>query len=119
MLLVVFAVYTATCLAGSRAVTDATFNDEVKRTYDPVVVEFQASYCPACRKVAPVYEQLAGEYDGRVKFLTMDTQANSETPEKYNVDRIPTFIYFKDGYEVARATGSMSKEALKGRLGLP
>lgn len=119
LIAVYFAVAASICFASARPVTDDTFYDEVKRTYDPVVVEFWASYCPSCRRAAPVVEDLAREYEGRVKVLKMDTQANGDTARQYAIERIPTFVYFKDGYEVARATGSMSKEDLKEKLGLP
>jgi len=107
------------CYAGAKAVTDANYSDEVRRTYDPVVLEFWAPYCPACREMAPVVDELADEYKGKIKVLTVNTEQNRKAPEEYKVTKIPTFFYIKDGYIVSSATGSMSKEQLKKKLGLP
>lgn len=107
------------CYAGAKAVTDDNYSDEVRRTYDPVVLEFWAPYCPACRKMAPVVNALADEYKGKIKVLTVNTEQNTKAPEEYNVTSIPAFFYIKDGYVVATAVGSMSKDQLKRKLGLP
>ena len=107
------------CYAGAKAVTDANYSDEVRRTYEPVVLEFWAPYCLACRKVAPVVDALADEYKGKIKVLTVNTEQNPKATDEYNVTRIPAFFYIKDGYVESSATGSMSKEQLKKKLGLP
>lgn len=107
------------CYAGARAVTDADYSDEVRRTYDPVVLEFWAPYCPSCREVAPVVNQLADEYAGKVKFLTVNTEQNSKAPDEYRVKSIPAFFYIKDGAIISATTGAKSKENLKRALGLP
>lgn len=107
------------CFAGAKAVTDANYSDEVRRTYDPVVLEFWAPYCPACRKMTPVVDALADEYAGKIKVLTVNTEQNDKATEEYKVTRIPAFFYIKDGYIVSSATGSMSREQLKKQLGLP
>lgn len=107
------------CFAGAKAVTDANYSDEVRRTYDPVVLEFWAPYCPACRKMTPVVNALADEYAGKVKVITVNTEENTKAPDEYKVTRIPAFFYIKDGYVVGSAIGSMSKEQLKRELGLP
>lgn len=107
------------CFAGAKAVTDANYSDEVHRTYEPVILEFWAPYCPACRKVAPVVDALADEYAGKIKVLTVNTEQNTKAPDEYKVTRIPAFFYIKDGYVVGTAIGSMSREQLKKKLGLP
>ncbi len=107
------------CFAGAIAVTDANYSDEVRRTYDPVVLEFWAPYCPACRNMAPVVDSLADDYKGKIKVLKIDTEQNSKATEEYRVTKIPAFFYIKDGYIVSSTIGSMSKEQLKRKLGLP
>ena len=107
------------CYAGVKAVTDANYSDEIHRTYDPVVLEFWAPYCPACREMAPVMDELADDYAGKLKVITVDTEDNPKAKAEYKVTKIPTFFYIKDGYIVSSATGAMSKERLKKKLGLP
>ena len=78
-------------------ITDATFEDEVLRSQTPVVVDFWAPWCGPCRAVEPVLEQLASEYDGRVRFAKLDIDENPATASRYGVLSIPTAILFADG----------------------
>ena len=79
----------------------------------PVVVDFFAVWCGPCQMAKPVIEELAREYDGRVKIGTMDVDANPETPAKFGVMSIPTVVIFKNGQEVKRQVGFPGKEAYK------
>ena len=106
------------CFAGVVEVTDATFYDQVVRTYDPVVVEFSAPWCHYCTKMAGTVDSLAKEYAGKVKFVKVDFDKNPDTVKKYNVRGIPAFFYLKGGYVQGSAVGAMSKEELKKQLGL-
>lgn len=113
-----FVASSAPCTAAPSTVTDDTFFEEVLRADSPVLVEFWRENCPPCRRMARVVDELSEDYAGRVKVVRLDTEASEEMISLYEIESVPTFIYFKDGYEVARASGSMSKEALKRKLGL-
>ena len=114
MVLAAAAVY-----AGVVDATDKTYYDEVVRSDRPVVLEFWAPYCPACRKMSGVVDQLAKEYDGKLKVVKINTEDNMEVAKKYNVDRIPSFFYVKDGYTEGSTIGGMNLARLKKELGLP
>jgi thioredoxin 1 len=77
--------------------TDANFEEEVVKSEHPVLVDFWAEWCMPCRMLAPVIDELASEYDGKVKVGKVDTDANRETSVKYGISAIPTIILFKDG----------------------
>jgi thioredoxin 1 len=100
-------------------ITDATFHDEVVRTYDPVVLEIWAPYCPACRKMGSTMDELAHDYAGKIKIVKANTEVNKEAPLKYRGQYIPRFFYIKDGNVLGTAVGSMSKADLIKKLGLP
>lgn len=78
-------------------VTDETFEAGVLQSEMPVVVYFWAPWCGPCRMVAPVLEELAEEYDGRVKFVKLNTDENPGTVGKYDIHSIPTILFFKNG----------------------
>lgn len=79
------------------AVTDATFQAEVLDSDIPVVVDIWATWCAPCRQIAPLLEQLAVEYDGRVKFVKIDADQNPDTVVAAGVTSIPTLGFYKDG----------------------
>ena len=108
----------AVCFAGIVEVTDATFYNEVVRTYDPVVIEFSAPWCHACNVIAGTVDSLANEYSGKVKFVRVDFDKSPATVKKYKVSGIPAFFYIKNGNTVGSAVGAMPKEQLKKMLGL-
>ena len=83
-------------------VTDATFEREVVNSDVPVFVDFWAPWCGPCRMVAPVVEKLAAEYEGRVKFVKLDTEASPGVPSQMGIRSIPTLVIFK-GKDVAEA----------------
>lgn len=94
--------------------TDANFNDEIKEGV--VLVDFFATWCGPCKMLAPVIEELAAEYEGKVKVGKLDVDENPETAGKFGVQSIPTIIIFKDGEEADKVMGFQSKEALKERI---
>lgn len=97
-------------------VTDATFDAEVLKSSQPVLVDFWADWCQPCKMIAPVVEELAKEYDGQIKFTKLDVDANAQTPGSYNIRGIPTLIIFKNGKPVEQVVGAVPKSVLKRRL---
>jgi len=93
--------------------TDATFDDEVLKATLPVLVDFWAEWCGPCKMVAPVVDEIARDYDGRLKVVKFDVDANPVTPSGLGIMGIPTLILFKEGEEAARLVGYRSKEALE------
>ncbi len=96
--------------------TDATFSEEVLQSSAPVLVDFWAEWCGPCRAMAPIVEELAHEFDGKMKIGKMNVDQNMEIPQKYGIMSIPTFLIFKNGEKVDQLVGSMSKESMKSKL---
>lgn len=92
--------------------SDETFEDDVLNSPIPVLVDFSISGCAPCKRMAPVIDSLAREYDGKLKIVKLDANINSATKEKYSVSAFPTFIIFSHGQPVARNTGAMDKTEL-------
>jgi len=97
-------------------VTDLEFNEKVLHSAIPVIVDFWAVWCSPCRLIAPVLEDLAKEYDGKVKVAKLDVDHNSKTPGQYGIMGIPTLIIFKNGVPVERIVGYMPKNRLLQRI---
>jgi thioredoxin 1 len=93
-------------------VTDATFEQEVIQATEPTLVDLWASWCGPCKMIAPVVEEIATEYDGKLRVAKLDVDSNQETPMKYGVRGIPTLLLFKEGDVVARVVGFRPKEQL-------
>lgn len=93
-------------------VTDASFEDEVLKSDVPVLVDFWAAWCGPCKMIAPILDDLAKEYSGKVKVCKVDVDANGDTPAKFNVRGIPTLILFKNGNAEATKVGALSKTQL-------
>lgn len=89
--------------------TSANFTDQISKGY--TFVDFWAEWCGPCRMIAPIVEELAKEWDGKVKFGKLDTDANSDVTNRFGVQGIPTLILFKDGIEVDRVVGALPKVA--------
>lgn len=97
-------------------VTDDTFDADVLKADVPVLVDFWADWCAPCKMIAPIVEDLAEEYDGRVKFAKLDVDSNPRTAMSYGVRGIPTLLVFKDGVPVNQVVGAVPKSVLKGKL---
>ncbi len=96
--------------------SDATFQTDVIDSDLPVLVDFWAPWCGPCRMVAPVVEELAEEYDGRVKFVKVNTDENPQVAGKYGIRSIPTLLVFKGGDPVGQIVGFRPTSDLKKRL---
>ena len=92
--------------------TDANFEREVLESDVPVLVDFWASWCPPCKMVEPVIEELAAEYDGRLKVGKLQVDQNPRTASRYQIMGVPTFHLFRDGKVLQRRTGAQSKAQL-------
>ncbi|EIJ44072.1 thioredoxin [Beggiatoa alba B18LD] len=93
-------------------ITDLTFADEVLNADSPVLVDYWAEWCGPCKMIAPIMEEIAKEYEGRVKVVKLNIDNNPETPPKYSVRGIPTLILFKNGNVEATKVGAISKSQL-------
>ena len=98
------------------AVTDATFDEEVLKSNEPVLVDFWAEWCGPCRMIAPAVEELASEYEGKAKVAKVDVDNNPEISIKYNIRSIPTLLIFKKGEIVDQIIGAVPKTHLKKQL---
>lgn len=94
--------------------TDANFQDTVKNVTDkPVFVDFWAPWCGPCRAVGPIIDELAKEYEGKVRVVKMNVDENPATPTKFGIRAIPTLVVFKNGETVEQITGAVTKVAMK------
>ena len=93
-------------------VTDSTFDEQVKTSSTPVLVDFWAEWCGPCKMVAPILEEIANEKSGTIKIAKLNVDDNIRTAQRFEVMSIPTMILFKDGEAVLRIVGAKSKSAL-------
>lgn len=93
-------------------VTDETFEAEVLQATEPTLVDFWASWCSPCRMIAPIVEEIANEYEDKLRVAKMDVDSNQQTPGSLGISGIPTLILFKDGSEATRLVGFRPKDAM-------
>lgn len=97
-------------------ITDRTFQEEVLSFPGPVLVDCWAPWCGPCRMVAPIMDQLASEYAGRVKIAKLNTDDNPATASQYGIQSIPTLLLFKNGRQVNRLVGALPKGEIEKHL---
>lgn len=95
-----------------QATSDDRFENDVLQSNLPVLVDFWAEWCGPCKMIAPILDEVAKEYDGRIKFVKVNVDENSETPAQYGVRGIPSLILFKAGNIVATKVGALTKSQL-------
>jgi thioredoxin 1 len=98
------------------AVTDANFEQEVEQAEGLTIVDFWATWCGPCRMVAPILDQLATEYQGKVKITKLDVDANIKTGSRFNVRSIPTMLFFKGGKVVDQIIGAVPRANIEAKL---
>jgi thioredoxin 1 len=92
--------------------TDDTFEQEVLQSSEPVLVDYWAEWCGPCKMIAPILDEIVGEYDGRLKVAKLNIDENPATPPKYGIRGIPTLMLFKNGNVEATKVGAVSKSQL-------
>jgi thioredoxin 1 len=97
-------------------VTDATFVSEIEQSSGLILVDFWATWCGPCQVVAPVLDQLAGEYTGRARVAKLDVDSNQRTAMRFNVRSIPSILFFKNGQHVDTVIGAVPKATLEGKI---
>jgi thioredoxin 1 len=93
-------------------VTDATFDQEVLKSSEPVLVDYWADWCGPCKMIAPILDEIANDYSDRVKIAKLNIDENPGTPPKYGIRGIPTLMLFKNGNVEATKVGAVSKSQL-------
>ncbi|MDI2090969.1 thioredoxin [Commensalibacter oyaizuii] len=97
----------------TKAVTDATFEQDVLQSQEPVLVDFWAEWCGPCKMVGPILEDLAQEFQGKLTIAKVNVEDSPKAPTDFGVRGIPTMILFKNGQPVATKVGALPKEKLK------
>ncbi len=93
-------------------ITDDTFEAEVLKAEQPVLVDYWAEWCGPCRMIAPILDEIAGDYAGRLKVCKLNVDENQATPPKYGIRGIPTLMLFRNGNVEATKVGALSKSQL-------
>lgn len=93
-------------------ITDANFDTEVLKSERPVLVDFWAEWCGPCKMIAPILEEVAKQYEGKLVVAKVDVDANQAVPAQFGIRGIPTLILFKNGAPAAQKVGAMAKGQL-------
>lgn len=96
--------------------TDQNFDAQVTKGKGLILVDFWAEWCGPCRMVAPVLEELAGEYDGQITVAKLNVDENRQVSTRFGIRSIPTILFFKDGAQVEQLIGAMPKSAIKTKI---
>jgi thioredoxin 1 len=96
----------------TRDVTSATFDQEVLQSPEPVLVDFWATWCPPCRRLSPKVEELAQEYKGRLRVAKIDVDSNQDLAARYQIQAMPTLLFFKKGEVQASLVGDQQKQVI-------
>jgi thioredoxin 1 len=99
-----------------REITDENFADEIEASEGLAIVDFWAEWCGPCRMVGPIVEELAQEYEGKIKVGKLDVDSNRVTAGRFNIRSIPSILYFKDGEVVDQVVGAFPKKYLEEKI---
>ncbi len=103
-------------MANAIAVTDQDFATEIESHEGLAMVDFWATWCAPCRMIAPIVEQLAADYAGKVKVAKLDVDSNQMTAMRFNVRSIPTILFFKNGALVDQVVGAVPRQAIEAKF---
>jgi thioredoxin 1 len=103
-------------MSNSVAVTDANFEQEIEKHDGVAVVDFWAAWCGPCRMISPIVDQLATEYEGKVKVAKLDVDANTRTASRFNVRSIPMLLFFKNGQVVDQIIGAQPRASIESKF---
>ena len=99
-------------MASTYTISDATFDEEISSATEPVIVDFWAEWCGPCKMIAPVLEEIASDYEGKVKVAKLNVDDNPDIARRFDVMSIPTLIVFQDGKPAKRMVGAKGKGQL-------
>ena len=97
-------------------ITDDSFDQDVLKSDTPVVVDFWATWCGPCKMIAPILEEIANEYEGRLKVAKMDVDTHTRVASQFKIMSIPSLLFFKDGQLVDQVVGALPKAQLVDRV---
>ena len=103
-------------MSNVKEVTDTTFESEVVQSKTPVLIDFYAQWCGPCKMMAPIIDDIAREYNGKLKVVKVDVDESGETAARFGVTAMPTFVVVKDGKETFRRIGAAPKSAFVNEL---